>query len=243
MEDIKLINDDCFQAIKNIDKESVDLILTDPPYLISRKTNFSKGGGCEKKYGSISMDFGEWDNKDFDIKKLLFHYGRILKEGGTMIVFFDIFKMQSIYDASISLKLNQPRIGVWDKSNAVPINAKINYLSNCREYFISFTKGKKRTFNSYYDKAFYSYPIVGGKERTSHPTQKPVKLMQDIIKTNTNENDVVFDSFMGSGSTGVACVNTGRKFIGIELDEKYFNIAKKRIDDAIREKKQSLFNL
>mgnify|MGYP003294213411 CR=1 FL=1 len=110
---------------------------------------------------------------------------------------------------------------------------KINYLSNCREYFISFCKGKKATFNSYYDKAFYQYPIVGGKERTIHPTQKPVDLLKYLIKTYTNEGDVVLDFTMGSGSTGVACLNTGRKFIGIELDEKYYNIALNRMKGEI----------
>ena len=74
-----------------------------------------------------------------------------------------------------------------------------------------------------------------------HPTQKSVNLLEYLIKTYTNENDLVLDNTMGSGSTGVACVNTNRKFIGIELDEKYYDISCKRITDAINEKKQSLF--
>lgn len=69
------------------------------------------------------------------------------------------------------------------------------------------------------------------KEKTPHPTQKPVDLLEYLIKTYTNEGDLVLDFTMGSGSTGVACLNTNRKFIGIELDEKYFNIAKDRIEE------------
>jgi site-specific DNA-methyltransferase (adenine-specific) len=74
-----------------------------------------------------------------------------------------------------------------------------------------------------------------------HPTQKPVLLLEYLVKTYTNEGDTVLDFTMGSGSTGVACVNTNRKFIGIEMDEKYYDISCKRITDAINEKKQSLF--
>ena len=241
MSEIKLYKGDCLVEMKKIEDNSVDLILTDPPYIISRETNFNKGGGNESKYGSLSMDFGEWDKKPLDIKFLIKEWYRILKDGGTLIVFYDIFKMQEIYDLALEYKLKQPRIGIWDKSNTVPINAKINYLSNCREYFISFCKGKKGVFNSYYDKAFYTYPIVGGEERTEHPTQKPLQLMCDIIKTNANENNVVLDCFMGSGTTGVAALKNNCDFIGIELDDKYFDIAQKRVEEELNKQKEKLF--
>ena len=220
-----IINGDCLDELKKISDKSIDLILTDPPYIISRETNFTKGGGNEAKYGSISMDFGEWDKDPLNLDALMKEWYRILKDGGTLIIFYDIFKMQEIYNLSSKYKFKQPRIGIWDKTNAVPINARVNYLSNCREYFISFCKGKKATFNSYYDKAFYQYPIVGGKERTIHPTQKPLQLMEDLIKVNSNEG-----CFMGSGTTGVAAVKNNRKFIGIEIDSVYFDIAKERIN-------------
>ena len=227
---INIFNSDCLKELKKIPNKSIDLILTDPPYIISRETNFNKGGGDEAKYGSISMDFGEWDKEPLELETLMKEWYRVLRDGGTMIVFYDIFKMQEIYDLANKYKFKQPRIGIWDKTNTVPINAKINYLSNCREYFISFCKGKKATFNSYYDKAFYQYPIVGGKERTIHPTQKPILLMEDLIKVNSNEGDVVLDCFMGSGTTGVAAVKNNRNFIGIEIDSVYFDIAKERIN-------------
>ena len=82
--------------------------------------------------------------------------------------------------------------------------------------------------------------VSNSKEKVRHPTQKPVKLLEYLIKTYTNEGDVVLDSFMGSGTTGVACINTGRRFVGMELDEKYFNIAKKRIKEATEKKKAEL---
>ena len=234
MSNVKLYKGDCLVNLENIKDNSIDLIVTDPPYIISRETNFNKGGGNESKYGSLSMDFGDWDKKPLDIKLLIKEWYRILKDGGTLIIFYDIFKMQEIYDVALKYKLKQPRIGIWDKSNTVPINAKINYLSNCREYFISFCKGKKGVFN-------YTYPIVGGEERTEHPTQKPLQLMCDIIKTNANENNVVLDCFMGSGTTGVAALKNNCDFIGIELDDKYFDIAQKRVEEELNKQKEKLF--
>ena len=228
----ELYHKNCFELLDELIEKKilVDLILIDPPYYISRKTNFSSGGD-KNKYGNLSMDFGEWDKneEDLDFAVLLDKLNQILKKGGTLIIFYDIFKMQTIYDTATSLKFKQPRIGFWDKTNAVPINAKINYLSNAREYFISFCKDKKNVFNSYYDKGVYQYPIVGGKEKTSHPTQKPINLISDLIKTHSNEGDLVADFFMGSGTTGVACKLNNRQFIGCELNEDYFNIAKRRI--------------
>ena len=96
MSEIKLYKGDCLVEMKKIEDNSVDLILTDPPYIISRETNFNKGGGNESKYGSLSMDFGDWDKKPLDIKLLIKEWYRILKDGGTLIVFYDIFKMQEI---------------------------------------------------------------------------------------------------------------------------------------------------
>lgn len=230
---MKLINGDCLEEMKNIQDKSIDLVLTDPPYMISRETNFSKGGGNEAKYGSLSMDFGEWDKgRGVDMKEFFREAYRVLTKGGTFIMFYDIFKMESIRNIAESTGFKQPRIGFWNKTNAVPVNARINYLSNAREYFICFCKGKKGVFHSYYDKGIYDYPIVSGKERI-HPTQKPVALMRDLILTHSNDGTVILDPFMGSGTTGVACVNTNRYFIGIELNEEYFKIAEKRINDVI----------
>jgi len=227
---MNLMLGDCLERMKEIPDGSVDLILADPPYYISKKSNFSKGGGNSDKYGSISIDFGEWDKGDgIDFNLLFTEFKRVLKINGTIIMFFDIFKMESIKNIADKLKFKQPRIGFWNKTNTVPINSNINYLSNCREYFISFCKGKKGTFNSKYDKGVYDYAIVGGKERTKHPTQKPIGLMSDLIITNSNEGDLVLDCFMGSGTTGVAAKNLNRKFIGIEKDAGYFEIAKQRL--------------
>ena len=236
---IKTYKGDCLEIMSEIGKNTVDLILTDPPYMISRKTNFSKGGGNQSKYGMISMDFGEWDWGDgVDMEKYFTEAYRILKKGGTIIMFYDIFKMEQIKTIAEKIGFKQPRIGFWNKTNAVPVNAKVNYLSNAREYFISFCKGKKGTFNSYYDKGSYDYPIVSGKKRV-HPTQKPYGLMADLIKVHTNPGDMILDSFAGSGVVLEACTNLERNGIGIEIDEKYYNECKKW-ENNVQDSKQNV---
>lgn len=229
MEVNRIYNEDCLSGIQHIPDNSIDLILTDPPYLISRDTNFSKGGGMSEKYGSISMDFGSWDKGGgIDMNILFSEIHRVLKRGGTVVMFYDIFKIGELNEIAKRIGLKQPRVGFWDKTNTVPINARVNYLSNCREYFVSFCKGKKGVFNSYYDKGVYSYPIVGGKDRF-HPTQKPVLLMEDLIQTHSNKGDLVLDLFMGSGTTAIASINTYRNYLGFELDASFCAKAEERI--------------
>jgi len=230
-----IILGDCTEVLKGFPSSFVDLILTDAPYYISRKTNFNKGGGNDKKFGSLSMDFGKWDhNAQINFEELFKEYNRVLKTGGTLLFFYDIFKMGEIKEIADSIGFKQPRIGFWNKTNAVPINSKINYLSNGREYFISFCKQKKGVFHSKYDKGVYDYPIVNGKEKTSHTTQKPVKLFEELILKHSNEGDLVLDTFAGCSTTAIACVNTKRDWIMIENDEQYYNLSLQRIEGRLK---------
>ena len=230
----KLIQDDCLSVLKKIPNNSVDLICIDPPYLISRQTNFDKGGAWNNvndtrhRKTPPKTDFGEWDKTELDLITLFKEYYRVLKLSGTIICFYDIWKIQELRNAAESAKFKQLRLCKWEKTNPVPINSKLNYLTNATEYFITAVKGGKPTFHSEYDKGIYNYAICSGAERTSHPTQKPLILIEELIKKHSNENELVLDCFMGSGTTGVACINTNRSFIGVELNEEYYNIALKR---------------
>jgi DNA modification methylase len=224
-----IINDDCFNVLKLIDDNRVDLIITDPPYIISKKSNFVKHSD-NIKFNKISIDFGDWDKEEIDLDILFKHYKRVLRKGGTLVIFYDIWKSNNIKKAAEDNGFKQPRVCQWVKNNAVPINSKTNYLSNAIEYFFTFVKGGNPTFNSKYDKGIYNYPICHGKERTSHPTQKPLSLIKDIITKHSNVNDVVLDTFGGSGTTAVACIETNRNYILVENDEKYYNISINRIN-------------
>ena len=230
---INLFNGDCLEVMKGIPDGSVDLILTDPPYNISRDSCFLRGKNPAKK-GDVFLikhDFGEWDRKPLDLNSLFNEFNRVLKRGGTLLIFYDIWKLQDLKAAAENFKFKQPRVCCWVKNNPVPLNSDKNYLSNACEYFVTFVKLGKGVFNSKYDNGLYKYPICHGKERTEHPTQKPLTLISELLLKHSNKNDVILDMFMGSGTTGVACKNLNRKFCGIEIDETYFNIAKERIEN------------
>ena len=229
-----IINGDCFNELYRIKSNSINLILTDPPYQISRSSNFKKYSKSASKdiitkYGQLSIDFGDWDKSEIDWNKLFSEYYRVLKTGGTVIFFYDIWKSNEIKEAAELSKFKQPRVCQWQKTNPVPVNSKLNYLSNAIEYFFTFVKIGKPTFNSEYDNGVYRYPICHGKERSEHPTQKPLSLISDLIKKHSNEGDMVLDTFAGSGTTGHACILTDRKYILVEKEEKYFEIIKNRL--------------
>jgi len=221
-------NQDAFDLLKNIEDNSIDLILTDPPYLISRDTNFKQGGGVKRL--AISMDFGEWD-KEFDgLNELLQEYYRVLKKGGTLIIFYDLWKITILAETLKQNKFKQLRFLEWVKTNPVPINSQINYLTNAREIAISATKHSKPIFNSKYDKGIYEYPIYHGKDRI-HPTQKPIKLFEELIKKHSNKGDIILDTFLGSGTTAIAAFNTNRRFVGCEKNNKHYNQMIQRLED------------
>jgi DNA modification methylase len=224
----KIILGDCYEVLKSIENNSINLILTDPPYQISRKSNFTKNSD-NKKYNKISLDFGIWDHDEIDLDSLFMEFHRVLKQNGYVIIFYDIWKSHNIKYFAEKWGFKQPRVCQWVKTNPVPVNSKKNYLSNSIEYFFTFVKGKNPIFNSSYDKGIYNYPICHGKERTKHPTQKPSLLIQNLIEKHSNVDDVVLDCFAGSGTTGEACIITNRKFILIEMNEDYHSIISNRL--------------
>jgi len=276
-------NQDGLQFLSGLPDESVDLVLTDPPYITSRDSgmdkwvdhvaeqdasdtllktaeewealsesmNWDKFFGDKKKnldplkknylkYGSIygkkyavRTNYGKWDSEFTmeDLQLFINHFYRVLKPGGTCIVFFDLWKITPLKDQLESAKFKQIRFIEWLKTNPQPINSKVNYLTNCREIALLGIKKSKPTFNSSYDKAVYEYPIQGGKDRF-HPTQKNTELFKDLILKHSNEGDMVLDPFLGSGTTAVAANATGRKFIGCELDQEYFEKAMARIKEC-----------
>lgn len=234
-----LINDDCFNYLKEIKSNSIDLILVDPPYLISRNSNFQKHSESTDQFMvtkyNMSIDFGDWDKEDLDWDLLFKEYYRVLRKGGTLLIFFDIWKSNIMKECAEKNKFKQPRVCSWVKNNPVPINSKLNYLSNSTEYFFTFVKGKKPTFNSEYDNGIYRYPLCHGKERLEHPTQKPLGLISELILKHTNPGDIVLDTFAGSGTTGHACQINNRDFILVERDKKYFDIINNRLNFANKE--------
>ena len=225
----KLYNGDCLEVMDKLIEEGVkvDCILTDPPYMIARKNNFHT-------MGRKGIDFGEWD-KDVDLFSWLDRIPKLLSKNGSVVIFNDWKNLGDIARYCESLGLEIKDLLRWEKTNPMPRNRDRRYITDyeCAIWLVN--KKSKWVFNRLdekYQRPKFEYPVVSGNEKTMHTTQKPVKLMEEIIRVHTKKDNTILDCFMGSGSTGVACANANRKFIGIELDNNYFDIASKRIEEA-----------
>lgn len=227
---IKLTNENCFDMLKSLKSNSVDLVLIDPPYEVSRDTNFQSGEakGKDTDRFRVSMDFGDWDFGFTGLNIVVKEAYRVLRKGGTLICFYDVWKLTTLKEYFDDAKFKQIRLIEWVKTNPVPLNSKTNYLTNAREIAVLGVKGGKPTFNSEYDNGIYKYPICHDKGRF-HPTQKPLALIEELIIKHSNDGDTVLDCFSGSGTTAVAAYNQGRNFIGCELAEYYYNKSIQRL--------------
>ena len=229
--DCLLRKSDYVRFLKSRSPESADLVLTDPPYCISRKTGFSAVGDRSVRRFAVSMDFGKWDHSEINLVHLANNAYRILRKGGTVIVFYDLWKITKLADALTVAGFVQLRLIEWLKTNPVPLNSKRNYLTNSREIAVLAVKNSNPTFNSKYDNGQYRHPIPNNGAR-HHPTQKPLKLFAELVAKHSKSGDLVVDPFVGSGTTAVAALQTGRKFEGCDIDREYIKIAKERVRDA-----------
>ena len=214
--------------LRSLDRNSVDLALTDPPYAVSRKTGFSRVKNGVQRF-AVSMDFGEWDHQQIDLAAFAGETYRALRRGGTVIVWYDLWKISHVYEALADAGFKMLRLIVWNKTNPVPLNSRCIYLSNSREMAVVGVKGGSPTFNSAYDSGDYAYPIPRHGGKRIHPTQKPLDLFRELIRKHSNPGDLVIDPFLGSGTTAVAALEEGRQFAGCDIDESYTQAAKTRM--------------
>ena len=241
MSDIKLYNGDCLEVMNQLIKENtkVDAIITDIPYFQIVKDSF------DNQWKTVE-DYLCW------VEYIVRTFNKLLKDNSSIILFTSrqfnrqiscildkYFKEQRIIIWARKRNFNNTRgkalasgyepICYYTKGNPVFNNLKIKPDSKRKEY----TDGILKEGVSLSD-VWSDIPALphNSKEKVNHPTQKPVALMERCISLCTNENDTVLDFCMGSGSTGVACKNLNRNFIGIELNENYYNIAKERIESC-----------
>lgn len=232
MINIDLRNISCFDYLKTIESNSIDLVLIDPPYEVSRPTNFQSGEATGKDTDRfrVSMDFGAWDNGFTGMDTVIKECYRVLKKGGTLVCFYDLWKITTLKDYFDQAAFKQLRFIEWIKTNPVPLNSKTNYLTNAREIALLGVKGGKPTFNSEYDNGVYKYPICHDRGRF-HPTQKPLALIEDLILKHSNKGDTVLDCFSGSGTTAAAAFNQDRHFKGCELSKEYYDQSISRLTE------------
>ncbi len=227
----KIYNEDCVKGMDQIEKETIDLIIADPPYGISTKNNFATMK--DRKNHRTGTYFGDWD-KNFSNKEWIEKSFDLLKRGGSLIVFYPFSKATRVYNLAISSGYIYKDTLIWHKTNPMPRNRDRRYVQNIEMAQWYVKKGNKWTFNRQdpkYESCIFSCPSEsGGGFKRYHPTQKPVRLIKHFIKIHSNPGDKVLDPFMGSGTTAVAALNTGRKYIGFELDKHYFDLAEKRLE-------------
>lgn len=213
---IDLYNGDCIGYMKKMEKKSIDLLLTDIPYNeVNRKSN-----------GLRNLDKKDADGAEFNLEEALNEFMRVTK--GSIYVFCGIEQVSFIKKTFRENGLST-RLVVWEKTNPSPMNGDKVWLSSVE--CCVFGKFPKATFNEHCKSSVLRFSC--GKSKV-HPTEKPIKLFSKIVEVSSNEGDIVFDPFMGSGTAGVAALDLNRKFIGCELNEEYFNIAKNRIEEEGR---------
>lgn len=210
-----LRNGDCLEVMKEIPDGSVDMVLTDPPYGMEFQSNYRN-----ERYSKIKND------KDLSwLNVLVDELFRVTADNTAHYVFCSFHNVDKFKQA-LEKKFKIKNMLVWEKNNTSMGDLKADFAPKY-EMIIFIQKGR-RLINGKRDPNILKFSRTGNK---LHSTQKPVDLLQYLLEKFSDKGDTVLDPFMGSGSTGVACVNTNRKFIGIELDEKYFNIAKERIEN------------
>lgn len=229
---MQLFNDDAYKKVKELQKLGIEInhIITDPPYNISKENNFST-----MKNPRAGVDFGNWDHGEFDLYSWIPEYARLLSKNGSMIIFCSYRYISHIIDTLETSEANMvvKDVLVWQKSNPMPRNINRRYVQDMEFAIWAVKKKAKWVFNKPDNKAYlraiFNTSIVSGAEKLGHPTQKSLKLMEDIIAIHTNPGEIILDPFMGSGSTGEAALKLGREFIGIEYEKKYFDMAENRL--------------
>jgi len=246
MEINQIYNMDVIEFLKVLKDESIDIIITDPPFMISREAKITRSRN-PKKYKYVGKDiefmFGEWDCFDSEKDYWKFTYSwlreslRVLKKGGHFLIFFDKFKITPLVNwfKENDCIARQPLF--WIKKNPCPMARKVSFMNAVSLIFWATkhsTSRKYATFNYQLGQhTDYIYaPICGGNERYEfgfHPTQKPIKVIRWLLKYLSNKGDIVLDPFVGSGTTAVASLMEGRLFICNDKNLKFVEMAQKRL--------------
>ena len=220
----QIYNKDCIKGLNKLDDSSIDLVVTDPPYLIQYKTNRRK----DKNHRFCQTI--DNDNDPDLIKNIMPELYRVLKDNTALYMFcsqdtVDFFKKE----VSKSFKIKN--IIIWVKNNWTAGDLKAQYGKQY-EMIIYANKGRK-PFNGKRLSDIWNFNKRSGKKQL-HQNQKPVELIERIIKKSSNEKEVVLDPFIGSGTTCIACKKLNRQYLGFELDNETYKIAKKRINEMIK---------
>ncbi len=225
----RLVNGDCLKYMPSLPDKSIDLILTDPPYNIAQ---YSTGNIVLPGREALNNDIAPWDNAPLDPQALLRDFKRILKPDGNIFVFTS-YNLLGRWHEVFDREFDTFQFFIWHKTNPAPKIFKNGFLNSCEMIICLWNKGHKWNFSTQNEMHnFFQCPICMPPERLrnpKHPAQKPVRLLKHLLQIASNPGDIVFDPFMGVGSTGVAAKELDRQFIGCEIDTLYYEAACSRL--------------
>lgn len=221
----RLVNKDCKEFMKVIPDNQIDLILTDPPYNIAQ---YSTGNINLEGRTPLNNNIAEWDCVPLNPEDFVEDFKRILKPNGNIFIFTSynmIGKWHEVFDR----EFDTFQFFIWHKTNPAPKVCKNGFLNSCEMIICLWNRNHKWNFSTQKEMHnFFESPICRRPERLSspkHPAQKPILLLSHLITIASDPHDIVFDPFMGVGSTGVAAIKLKRRFAGCEIDKAYYEAA------------------
>ena len=228
---ISLYNTDAIEWLKTLDNDSVDLIVSDPPYRVQQRGSSGLSGifktktGAEKELNSKLFQYNEVEVTDYASE--LF---RILKPDNHCYIMTNDFNLRNFLNVFTDVGFHFTKLIIWDKQNKI---ANLYYMQQV-EYILFMSKGRTKQINNCGTSNLLSISNIQNKNN-DHPTEKPVELMEILIKNSSKEGDLVMDPFVGVGATALACQNLNRNFIGCEIDKKYYDTAMERLNSGLND--------
>ena len=230
MELNQIYNKDVLELMKTMSDESIDLIVTDPPYKVTARGNAGNSGGMMQN--KLSMQGKIFKHNDIKPSEYIPEFYRLLKDGSHCYIMTNHVNLHEMLNVAKESGFHFIKSLVWNKGNKI----MGQYYMSQFEYILFFRKGRGKKINKCGTADILEIPnkkTKGEDGKNIHDTEKPVELMKVLIENSSNIDEVVFEPFMGVGSTIMACIELDRKYIGCEIDEKYYNIAKNRIENTI----------
>lgn len=228
---IQIYNTDAIEWLKTLDNDSVDLIVSDPPYRVTQHGHSGLGGIFKTKVGEDKKLNGKlFEHNEVDVNDYAGELYRVLKPDSHCYIMTNDRNLQNFMNVFTNIGFNFCKLLIWDKQNKITNQ----YYMNQVEYILFMYKGRNKQINNCGTSNLISVNNVKNKTH-NHPTEKPVELMEILIKNSTNEGDLVLDPFVGVGATPVACQNLKRNFIGCELDKVYYDTTMERLNEGIGE--------
>jgi site-specific DNA-methyltransferase (adenine-specific) len=222
----KLINGGCMEYMRTLEDESIDLIVTDPPYPTTSRGHAGNSGGMLQK--EINKKGKVFEHNNIDCTEYAPEFYRVLKDGSHLYVMTNHINLIKMLNVFTDCGFHFIKSLIWNKGNKI----MGQYYMSQFEYILFFRKGYGKKINNCGTADILSVPNKKTKDangKNIHDTEKPVELIKILIENSTQKGDIVLDPFVGVGATALACIESERDYIGIELDENYYNIAKERV--------------